>query len=264
MTAAAPRGDRQACATGSNTPGRFYTALRDAAMPLIAEIKPSSPKVGPLLARRSVAEVAQDYARAGAPCLSVTTGPWHKGSIAMIGQMAITGLPVLRKDFITSVRDLEISEQAGAAAVLLTCKLIRRQDILRLAEAALRLGLTPFVEAASAAELDGLRLSKGCILAINNRDIRQQETDEGGIDHSAALQALARQQHSGLLVSASGLLEPGDIRRAREIGFDGVLVGTALLSNPETPPFETTRAFLQAARRDTAAPAPRQTQTRAS
>jgi indole-3-glycerol phosphate synthase len=255
MTAVAPEFDRQTGPNLSDITGTFYTALAGAAAPLIAEIKPSSPKVGPLLARRSVTEVARDYARAGAPCLSVTTGSWHKGSVEMIGQMATTGLPVLRKDFITSVRDLEISKQAGAAAVLLTCKLIRRQDILRLAEAALRFGLTPFVEAALVTELDGLRLPEGCILAINNRDIRQQETDEGGIDHSATLQALARQQHSGLLVSASGLMTPGDIRRARAIGFDGVLVGTALLSNPDTPPFETTRAFLQAARIDTAAPA---------
>ena len=228
------------------TSTRFYQCLAEAEAPLIAEIKPSSPKVGPLLAERSVKEIARDYADAGAACLSVTTGRWHRGSIAMIAAMALTGLPVLRKDFITTRQDLEISKQAGASAVLLTCKLIRRQDILRLSDMALSLGLTPFVEAASAQELAGLTLPYGAILAVNNRDIRQQETDDGGIEQSARLFDQARQAHPGLLVSASGLLRPQDLRHARQIGFDGGLVGTALLSGPGSAR-ETTAAFVRAA-----------------
>ncbi|UWQ06663.1 hypothetical protein [Aliiroseovarius crassostreae] len=229
----------------------FHAALTNAPAPLIAEIKPSSPKVGQLLARRSVADVARDYARAGAPCLSVTTGHWHKGSVEMIEEMACTGLPILRKDFITSVRDLEVSKRAGASAVLLTCKLIRQQDILRLAYHALDQGLTPFVEASCATELEGLQLPQGAILAINNRDIRQQETDDGGIEHSLSLWGTARAQHKGLLISASGLNSPNDVRRARSKGFDGVLIGTALLSDPDLPPFDTTRLYVEASRAPT-------------
>ena len=101
----------------------FHDRLSDANAPLIAEIKPHSPKLGPLLGGRRVADVAQDYAEAGAPCLSVTTGAWHGGNPAMICDMARTGLPVLRKDFITSERHLTESLDAGASAVLLTCTL---------------------------------------------------------------------------------------------------------------------------------------------
>jgi len=232
----------------------FHTALARAQAPVIAEIKPNSPKVGALLANRSVAAVAQEYAEAGAPCLSVTTGAWHGGNLAMIAQMAQTGLPVLRKDFITSRRHLDASIEAGASAVLLTCTLLRRADILRLANAALDLGLTPFVEAATAAELDGLELPDGAILAINNRDIRTKETDDGGIAQSEALYGQARSDHAGLLVSASGLTAPGDVMRAIATGFDGVLVGTALLSGSD-PVGVTTRAFLKAATLHSVAPA---------
>lgn len=223
----------------------FHEALSRAGSPLIAEIKPSSPKVGPLLAQRSVREIAQDYMHAGAPCLSVTTGAWHKGNLGMVTEMAKTGLPVLRKDFITSQRHLEQSRDAGAAAVLLTCALLRQADVVRLAEAALKIGLTPFVEAASDKELDGLRLPAGAILAINNRDIRSKETDDGGIATSEALYGFARAQHIGPLVSASGLLTPDNARRAMEAGFDGVLVGTALLAGPASA-FETTQSWLRA------------------
>ncbi|WP_136443375.1 indole-3-glycerol-phosphate synthase [Pacificoceanicola onchidii] len=224
----------------------FHDALERAVCPLIAEIKPSSPKVGPLLAKRSVSQIADDYLHAGAPCLSVTTGAWHKGNIGMVSEMAATGLPVLRKDFITSQRHLDASKEAGASAVLLTCTLLRRADILRLAEAALAMGLTPFVEAANAKELDGLMLPSGAILAINNRDIRAQETDDGGIEQSEALFDLAKATHRGLLVSASGLLSPSAVTRAMDTGFDGVLVGTALLSG-ERGIQETTKAYLNAA-----------------
>ncbi|MBV2358168.1 indole-3-glycerol-phosphate synthase [Thalassococcus sp. CAU 1522] len=223
----------------------FHDALANAAAPLIAEIKPHSPKTGPLLAGRRVADIARDYAAAGVGCLSVTTGAWHGGDPAMIAEMAATGLPVLRKDFITSQRHLEESRAAGAAAVLLTCTLLRRADLVRLADAALCLGLTPFVEAASARELDGLSLPDGAILAINNRNIRGKETDDGGVEQSEELFSLARSRHAGLLVSASGFMKPSDVERAMAAGFDGVLVGTALLSGPD-PVGMTVRRFLQA------------------
>ncbi|WP_299963949.1 hypothetical protein [uncultured Roseobacter sp.] len=225
----------------------FHRALDEAAAPLIAEIKPSSPKVGALLATRTVDQIARDYARAGAPCLSVTTGRWHQGSLEMIAQMQGAGLPILRKDFITSTAALEASRDAGASAVLLTCKLIRRRDLLRLAEQALSRGLTPFVEAATPEELDGLRLPEGAVLAVNNRDIAIRETDDGGVENSQALYDAARAAHAGSLISASGLLTPDCVHAARQTGFDGVLVGTALLSGPQ-PAFETTRDFIAAAK----------------
>lgn len=226
----------------------FHAALARAHAPVIAEIKPDSPKVGALLARRSVAGVAEDYRRAGAACLSATTGSWHGGHLSMIGAMADTGLPVLRKDFIISRRHLRDTLDAGGAAVLLTCALLRRADIERLALDALDIGLTPFVEAASSADLAGLVLPEGTVLAINNRDIRSRETDDGDIETGCALYARARRGHAGLLVSASGLIRPADVARARRIGFDGVLVGTALLSDPAGA-FAATFRFVQAAAR---------------
>lgn len=226
----------------------FAEALAASATPVITEIKPASPKVGTLLGERSVRCIAAAYASAGAPCLSVTTGRWHGGSIEMIADMAaVSGLPVLRKDFLTTRRHLEDSLAAGASAVLLTCALLRQEDITRLAAMALELGLTPFVEAASERELEGLALSEGSILAINNRDIRQQERDDGGISRSLELLDRARDAYSGMIVSASGMLCPDDVTAVRQAGFDGALIGTALLSAPGDLVL-TTRRFLEAAR----------------
>jgi indole-3-glycerol phosphate synthase len=224
----------------------FYEALATASQPLIAEVKQKSPKFGDLMGDLSVAQVAQTYAQAGVPCLSVTTGRWHGGTPDMIATLAKTGLPVLRKDFIVSRAHLEQSRDLGAAAVLLTCTLLRHQDVFRLADVALTMGLTPFIEIASAQELLGLILPDEAILAINNRNIREQEMDDGGISRSLDLFAQARDQHRGLLISASGLLVPQDVHNVRQVGYDGVLVGTALLGSGVDLK-DITRRFLEAA-----------------
>lgn len=227
----------------------FRAALRAASAPVIAEVKPYSPSVGDLIAGRSVAEIAAAYARAGVPCLSVTTGQWYGGSPAMIAELAATGLPVLRKDFIVSRAHLEESARLGASAVLLTCTLLRPRDLARLAGLALDLGLTPFVEAASDTELEALSLPEGAVLAVNNRNIRERETDGGSIERSLALHGLARGvQPQGLLVSASGITRPEQAAAVLAAGYDGVLIGTALMGDGQSDPETTARAFLAAAR----------------
>lgn len=231
------------------SPPDFCAALRAAPAPVIAEVKPFSPSEGDLMGGRTVAGIAAAYARAGVPCLSVTTGQWHGGSPAMIIELAATGLPVLRKDFIVSRAHLEESARLGASAVLLTCTLLRPRDLARLAGLALELGLTPFVEAASAPELEGLSLPEGAVLAVNNRNIRERETDGGSIERSLALQGAARQvQRQGLLISASGITRPEQAAQVLAAGYDGVLIGTALMGDGQSDPETTARQFLMAAR----------------
>lgn len=89
--------------------------------------------------------------------------------------------------------------------------------------------LTPFIEADAASQLEGLDLPDGCVLAMCNRDIRQQEKDQGSVDHSLGLYQLARACGPELLVSASAMRRPQDAVKALQAGFDSVLIGTALL-----------------------------------
>ncbi len=231
--------------------GCFLAALRAAPAPIIAEIKPQSPKDGELLAGRSITAIARAYQRAGVPCLSVTTGKWHGGAPAMIAELAASGLPVLRKDFIATRGHLLQSRDLGASAVLLTCTLLRPADVRRLSDEALALGLTPFIEAASTDELAGLDLAAGAILAVNNRNIREREMDDGGIGRSLDLYGQARALAPSLLASASAIQTPQDVRALRNCGYDALLIGTALMSGSD--PEATTRAMIEAARMDAAA-----------
>lgn len=223
----------------------FIQALRDASAPLIAEIKPFSPECGDLLRGRNPLDIARSYLAQGAPCLSVTTGRWHHGSLAMLRDIAYdSGVPVLRKDFITRRAQLAESRDAGAAAVLFSAQLLRRQELSGLVMQALAMGLTPFIEADDAGQLAGLQLPAECVLAICNRDIRRQEKDDGSVTRSLSLYQLARSCGAELLVSASAIRQPQDALHALQAGFDSVLVGTALLVHE--PVEQTVALFIHA------------------
>ncbi len=210
----------------------FLEAIRRRAaagfVPVIPDFKLLSPKDGPLFAGRDPAEAAAAMAKAGAPVLSVVTeGEHFGGSLALLGEIVrASGLPVLRKDFIRSLRDLEETATQGASAVLLICAAMEPELLRACCAAAPGLGLEPLVEAHTPEELR-FAASLGCpLLGINNRDILALERDGGTVARTAEL---ASQKPDGaFLISESGLHTPDDVRRALRSGADGVLVGTAI------------------------------------
>lgn len=218
--------------------GGFVHALRSwraqRRAPVIAEIKLRSPKQGRLMHAHELPERIACYEAGGAACISVVTGHWFDGSLALLERArALTALPLLRKDFVVSLGALDETRSAGADAVLLTRRLLAADTLCRLAEAALARGLTPFVEVADAAEATRTTLPEGCVLAVTNRDIRCRETDDGDHRHSLALAASARRLGAAALVSASGIADPGDVHLLVAAGYDAALVGTALLRAPD-------------------------------
>jgi indole-3-glycerol phosphate synthase len=214
--------------------GSFLTRLRgwrsDGTMPIIAEIKPSTPEHGDLLRGRRIECIVMAYEAAGAACISVVTGRWFGGSAPLLEQVAATTkLPILQKDFIVTAAAMARSAAMGASAVLLTSTVITRQALVRLVDEALGLGLTPFVELASPAELRDLELPPGAIAAVNNKDIRAKERSGDGVSRSFELLAMAKATGAGATVSASGIASPAMARSLLAAGYDGLLVGTAVL-----------------------------------
>jgi indole-3-glycerol phosphate synthase len=208
-------------------------------VPVIPDVKLRSPKEGDLLAGRDPVEQAARLAAAGAPVLSVVTEAKHfGGSLRLLRDIAGVGVPVLRKDFITEPDELERSAEAGAAAVLLICATTGLERTAALAEAAIRLGLEPLVEAHTAAELTwAARLAHETtgvrLVGLNNRDIKGYERDAGTVEHTAALARRAALPPGALLVSESGIAGADDVAAAARAGADAVLVGTAIWRAPD-------------------------------
>jgi indole-3-glycerol phosphate synthase len=177
-----------------------------------------------------VEAIARQYERAGMACVSVVTGQWFGGSPLLLEQVSkAISLPLLHKDFIISPSAIERSKKLGAAAVLLTRKLIGADMCNKLIKHSLSLGLTPFVEVCSESEISELMPDSKIILAINNRDINVKETDQGGIERSLDLLPAAMVCGAGAVVSASGIKDVHEAKCLLEAGFDGLLIGTTFL-----------------------------------
>jgi indole-3-glycerol phosphate synthase len=210
----------------------FIDALRPASTPVIMEVKRRGADGQDLLAGRPLREVVDAYHRLGAPCLSVVTGSWFGGDDELLREVAaLTDRPILKKDFVTSERQVVEAKAMGAAAVLLTADLLPGTSTARLVRTCLRHEVTPFVEVSSAAHLERLGDARGCVVAVNNKDIRRRERGEAEIDRSLALLPGVRRSGADCAVSASGIAGPDVAARLLDAGFDGLLIGTALLTD---------------------------------
>ncbi|MEV7438329.1 indole-3-glycerol-phosphate synthase [Streptomyces griseoviridis] len=211
----------------------FTDALAAATRPLIMEVKLRDADGRELLGSRGVAETVERFEAAGAPCLSVVTGRWFGGTEELLKEVSSrTSLPLLRKDFVTSRRQLERTRELGASAVLLTAKVLPGTVLARLTDHALELGLTPFVEVADAADVALVTRGPACVVAVNNKDIATRERLPGDPARSRTLLPTVRSTGTRCPVSASGITSPATAARLLDEGFAGLLVGTGVLRAP--------------------------------
>ncbi len=214
----------------------FTDALATARRPLVMEVKRQDADGRDLTRGRSVAEIVRGYEEAGAPCVSVVTGRWFGGSEDLLAEVAaLTRLPLLRKDFLTSRRQLERSRDLGACAVLLTAKVLPAGSLARLTDHALDCGLTPFVEVADAAEAAAVHRGAQCVVAVNNKDIATRERLPGDVGRGAALLPDVLRTGTRFPVSASAIDTPARAAGLLRQGFTALLMGTSLLGAPSLP-----------------------------
>ncbi len=196
---------------------------------MIVDLKAYSPKDGDLLRGRTHSELALTFKKAGAPALSVVTEEKHfHGSLEALRQVAtVSGLPVLRKDFITEPKELEATVEAGAAAVLLICAMHSPARLEQLFRAAHELGLEVLVETHTAQELETAAALGAKLIGINNKDISKLELDDGTVWNTLTL--IGQAPRDALIISESGLHTRADVCAAIEAGADAVLIGSALM-----------------------------------
>ncbi len=193
---------------------------------IIAEVKMGSPRLGSLVGRVDPERQARLYRRAGAVALSVVVEPdFFHGSYELLAACkAASGLPALAKDFVVSPRQLDRAAECGADAVLLIAALYGRQELRLWAAAARARGLVPLIETHDAGEVERLADADWELVGINNRDLRTFEVD---LEHSIELRPSL--PAGALAVAESGIASARDRQRLAAAGFDGFLIGEALL-----------------------------------
>jgi indole-3-glycerol phosphate synthase len=213
-------------------PSRFIETLLASPLPVIMEVKHRTAEGVELMGDRSIPAIVSEYMAAGAPCISVVTGRWFGGDDEMLKEVAgLTDVPLLKKDFIVRQSQIAAAKEMGASAILLTARILPKGPFQKLIETTLTHELTPFVEVADQAELDSVVHAEDCIVAVNNKDIREQERGEGDIDLSRSLLEATVSTGTPCPVSASAITDPRVAAELVDAGFKGLLIGTGLLQS---------------------------------
>jgi anthranilate phosphoribosyltransferase len=195
----------------------------------IAEVKRASPSVGPIRPGADPAEVAREYAAAGAAAISVLTDEkFFDGHLDFLGRVrGGVGLPILRKDFLIDPYQLVEARAAGADGVLLIAAAVSPDQLRDLLVEAGRLDMDALVEVISEAEADVALAAGARLIGVNHRDLRTFEVDMG-----LTARLAPRLPKDVVLVAESGIRTADDVRRLGDAGAHAVLVGEALMRAP--------------------------------
>ncbi len=208
-------------------------ARENGRLPVIVDIKPTSPRGGDLLGQRKPSDLACNLAEAGVCALSVVTESKNfNGSNEILREVTnAVSLPVLAKDFFKTPEQVRKASDAGAKAMLLI--MATTDDLLasQLYQTAKELGMEVNVEIHSEKELERALKLNPAIIGINNRDILQLETDAGDVCITEKLVPLV--PDSIITISESSLRSSEEVKRALQAGADAVLIGTAVLQSTD-------------------------------
>ena len=204
----------------------FERAIAKDGISFICEVKKASPSKGIIAEDFPYLEIARDYERAGADCISVLTEPdYFKGDDEYLkrisGEVAI---PTIRKDFIIDEYQIYEAKLLGASCVLLIAALLDTDTIKRYKSVCDGLGLSALVEAHDEAEIKSAMAAGARMIGVNNRDLQTFEVD---INNSIRLRGLVPSDI--LFVAESGIKTAEDIRALRGAGVNGVLIGETLM-----------------------------------
>jgi indole-3-glycerol phosphate synthase len=219
----------------------FRTALSARVPAIIAEVKKASPSKGILSDDFDPTRIARAYEGGGAAALSVLTDhAYFQGSLADLqAARAAVGIPVLRKDFTISTRQILEAAAKGADAILLIAAILSERELREFREAAGRYGLSALVEVHDRQELDSAIASGATLIGVNNRNLRTFE-----VRLETSLELAAHMPAGALLVSESGIHTSADIARLRAAGYSAFLVGEHLMKSAD--PAEALRALVAA------------------
>ena len=209
----------------------FGGALRcEPGLAVIAEIKRRSPSKGDLAPGLDPATLAASYAAGGATALSVLTDSEFFGGSAQDLREARTSvdLPILRKDFTVSDRDVCDARIMGADAVLLIVAALDDGELQAFIDLAGELGLDALVEVHDEAELDRALGAGATLVGVNQRDLVTFEVD------TARAERVGKAMPDDVVrVAESGIRNAEDAANLYGAGFHAILVGETLVTAPD-------------------------------
>src|SRR5829696_4078640 len=193
---------------------------------VIAEVKRRSPSKGDIRVDLDPAALASAYAAGGAAAVSVLTEPHHFAGSPddLLAVRSAVGLPVLRKDFVTTGYQVWEARAWGADAVLLIVAALDPHALRDLLEETAEAGLDALVEVHTVAEAEIAAAAGASLVGVNARDLATLAVDP------SRLAEVRRSVPAGtVLVAESGIRDRAGVQAAADAGADAVLVGETLV-----------------------------------
>jgi indole-3-glycerol phosphate synthase len=214
-------------------------ALLQSETGIIAEFKRRSPSKGWIKEEGRADIIPLSYQQNGATALSILTDKHYFGGhddfIRMARQSGVS-LPVLYKNFVIDEAQLYAAALCGASAVLLIAACLTKSECRLLIDKAHALGLEVLLEMHSEQELEYAELEPD-MCGINNRNLGSFITDT---EISFRLAELLPKEV--VKVSESGISDPQTVRKLREAGFRGFLIGECFMKTAD--PGQALRNFI--------------------
>ena len=197
---------------------------------VIAEIKKASPSKGVIRENFNPAEIARQYQKGGAACLSVLTDmDFFQGADEyLIAARQACELPVIRKDFIIDPYQVIEARVMGADCILLIVSALDDKQLGVLYEQASGLGMDVLVEVHDEQEMQRALKLDLPMVGVNNRNLRTFETS---LD--TTLKMLHMVPENCFVVTESGIHTRQDVQFMRDHQVNAFLVGEAFMRSED-------------------------------
>jgi indole-3-glycerol phosphate synthase len=218
--------ERMAAAHNPRGFRRRLTAMAQSSPAVIAELKKASPSKGVIRRTFPVAQLATQFARAGACALSVLTEEqFFQGSLANLVEASnAVDLPCLRKDFIVDEFQILEARANRADAVLLILAALGDVEFRALLARARELGLDALCEVHDEVELQRAMEGGADIVGVNSRDLKTLE-----VKLETIWELAAKIPSGALRVAESGIVKGAEVREFYDSGYQAFLIGETLM-----------------------------------
>ncbi|MCK4798516.1 MAG: hypothetical protein KAT05_14135, partial [Spirochaetes bacterium] len=203
---------------------------------MICEIKRGSPSEGKMNNIKNPVKWASDYIKAGACVISILTEQdFFYGSLQDLINIKeeFPQITVLRKDFLLTIEEIEVSYRAGADMVLLITSVLRdykdNKDLSllnKMKSKAEDLGMVPLIEVHNQEELEAVLPLKPKFIGINSRDLKTFKINRG---YPIGLKKLI--DESIYTIFESGIRNKTDAFFVGVSGFNSILVGSSIIKS---------------------------------
>jgi indole-3-glycerol phosphate synthase len=203
---------------------------------IIAEIKPKSPSQGKVLGDKGLITLAKSYAEFACTISVLTDNEYFGGSLQLMSEIkGVVEVPVLRKDFVVSTKQVIEAYNHGADLVLVIIRIIDYKALIVILNKCIELNLQPLIEVFDLYDIQSAKraitelnmTAESYIIGVNNRNL---DTLEMFLDNSKNL--FEQLPLDSIKFSLSGISTSKQIEELVNIGYDGALIGYGLTQNP--------------------------------